>query len=452
MVAGASAGVLLSEPGDGQPLALFLGLLAFGVITEPTPFVFKRVAVSGSFLSVALATVLLGPLPAVIIGWVLMVENAVRRRTGFVDHLLPNLATYAVFPLVGHAGFALLGKVAAITMTDLGFIAAAAGIFMIMNLVNFLLIAIDIQVVERRPTVWESLRSVWGPAFPVELVSSLLTAAVAYTYIAYGGPALLLMGLVAIAFQSLMRLALEAASRKDEVEARNEQLASLQVGLIATTLKTLSLRDNRTARHSAAVARYSREVARTLGLSEEEQELIHTAALFHDIGKFIFPDSILLTDRQLTEEEFEIVREHPAVGAKLISEIDGYGPVAEIVCSHHERMDGLGYPAGLTGDLIPLGARIIAVADIYDVITARDTYRQPVSVPEALEELRRSAGTQLDPDVVEVFVDLIERTGLRFQHQSEADFEAELALGRRVREYAAPRPVDQQHMTPVVAA
>jgi HD-GYP domain-containing protein (c-di-GMP phosphodiesterase class II) len=106
---------------------------------------------------------------------------------------------------------------------------------------------------------------------------------------------------------------------------------------------------------------------------------------------------------------------------------------------HHERVDGRGYPFGIAGDAIPLGARVIAVADVYDVLTARDTYRQPVSTSEAFEELRRSAGSQLDAHVVEVFIDLVSRHGLMFSHSSADDFEAELALERRVSDYAAPR-------------
>ena len=134
-----------------------------------------------------------------------------------------------------------------------------------------------------------------------------------------------------------------------------------------------------------------------LGLSEREQELIHTAGLLHDIGKFIFPDSILFADRKLTDEEWEIVKRHPEQGAKLVRRIEGYGPVADIILGHHERIDGRGYPHGLGGEEIPLGSRIIAVADTYDVMTARDSYREPVSSEEAIAELRRVAGAQLDP-------------------------------------------------------
>jgi putative nucleotidyltransferase with HDIG domain len=187
------------------------------------------------------------------------------------------------------------------------------------------------------------------------------------------------------------------------------------------------------------VARYARQVARELGLGEREQELIHTAALLHDIGKFIFPDSILFADRKLTDDEWEIVKLHPEQGAKLVDRIEGYGPVAEIIHSHHERVDGHGYPARRSGDDIPLGSRIISVADTYDVMTSRDSYRRPVSTEAAIAELRRVAGSQLDPLVVETFVEMVQSGRVAFRHADEADFERELAFDTRVADYARPR-------------
>jgi putative nucleotidyltransferase with HDIG domain len=227
--------------------------------------------------------------------------------------------------------------------------------------------------------------------------------------------------------------------RKDELEGRTRELAALQVGLLGTVLQTLSLRDKMTARHSAAVARYSREIAREMGLSDREQDIVHTAALLHDIGKFIFPDSILFADRKLSPEDLEIVRMHPEQGARLVARIEGYGPVAEIILAHHERIDGTGYPNGLVGAQIPLAARIISVADTYDVMTSRDSYRRPVSSREAIEELRRVSNAQLDSEVVRVFVELLERRSVTFRHADDADFERELNLESRVRDYAAPR-------------
>ena len=220
------------------------------------------------------------------------------------------------------------------------------------------------------------------------------------------------MAVICLVFQYLLRTALNSIDHKEQLEGRRRELASLQVGLLGTVLQTLSLRDKMTARHSAAVARYSREIARELGLSERDQDVVHTAALLHDIGKFIFPDSILFADKKLSPEDLKIIRRHPEQGARLVARIDGYGPVAEIILAHHERIDGNGYPSGLVGEQIPLAARIISVADTYDVMTSRDSYRDPVSSREAVEELRNVANAQLDTLVVETFISSA-RTPLR---------------------------------------
>jgi putative nucleotidyltransferase with HDIG domain len=225
--------------------------------------------------------------------------------------------------------------------------------------------------------------------------------------------------------------------RAEELERRTRQLASLQVGLLSALLHTLDLRDRMTARHSAAVARYSKEIAHAAGFSEEEQDLVHTAALLHDVGKFIFPDRILKGDNKLTEEDWNIIRMHPYQGARIVSQIEGYGPVGEIIIAHHERMDGKGYPRHLKGDEIPMLSRIISVSDIYDVMTARDSYRKPISSFEAIRELRRVSGTQLDAHLVEVFIEVLSGKDVRYRHGEDADFDAELALEKRVHDYAA---------------
>jgi HD-GYP domain-containing protein (c-di-GMP phosphodiesterase class II) len=176
-----------------------------------------------------------------------------------------------------------------------------------------------------------------------------------------------------------------------------------------------------------------------MGLDEDQQDLAHTAGLLHDIGKFIFPDNILFADRKLTEADWEIVKKHPAQGARLVRRVDGYGPVADIILAHHERMDGTGYPNNMPGEQIPLISRMISVADTFDVMTARDSYRRPVPRAEAIAELRRVSGTQLDGDVVEAFIRLLERKELAFQHTTNADFEAELGFKARVARFASRR-------------
>ena len=230
---------------------------------------------------------------------------------------------------------------------------------------------------------------------PTEFATALLTAGVA-CFARIGTGAVGLLAVVLFIFQYLLRTYVEAFERGEELEKRTRELASLQVGLLNTVMQTLSMRDAMTARHSAAVARYAREVAQMLGVDEREQDLIHTAALLHDIGKFIFPDTILFADRKLTDEEWKIVKLHPEQGAKLVRRIDGYGPVADIILCHHERYDGNGYYS-VALENIPLGSRIIAAADTYDVMTSRDSYRRPVSSEAALVELRRVSGRSWTP-------------------------------------------------------
>ena len=413
-------------------------LFALAVLSEPFRLDTKNFFVTTSFLALVLAMTLLGPTPAAVIGVSIMVINAVRRRAKWRP-TLANVSTYAFFPLAGGVLFESLHGQFADARRRVAFVFLVLLVFLATNVLNFLLIALDVAVIDRQP-VLRSLKVVYLPTLPVELAVGLLTAGVAYVYQLEDVGALALLAAVMLIFQYLLQTALNSLKRKDELEGRTRQLASLQVGLLNTVMQTLSLRDKMTARHSAAVARYSREIGGELGLDEHDQ-VLHTAALLHDIGKFIFPDSILLADSKLTADEYEIVKRHPEQGARVVARIDGYGPVAEIILAHHERIDGGGYPNGLVDTQIPLAARIIAVADTYDVMTSRDSYRRPVSSRDAIAELRRVSGGQLDGDVVETFVRLLEERSVTFRHADDADFERELNFERRVADYAAPRPL-----------
>jgi putative nucleotidyltransferase with HDIG domain len=195
-----------------------------------------------------------------------------------------------------------------------------------------------------------------------------------------------------------------------------------------------------TARHSAAVARYAREIAAAAGLSESDQELAHAAGLLHDVGKFVLPDRILKSDARLTEEDWATIRKHPVEGARIVSQVDGYQAIGEVIRGHHERLDGLGYPRGLAGNEIPELARIIAIADVYDVMTARESYRTPVSSLDALAEMRRAAGTQLDGRLVEIFAGVLSHRNFAYRHGVDADFEREFALDRRIHDYVTLPP------------
>jgi putative nucleotidyltransferase with HDIG domain len=433
-----TAGVLSSRAADWQPGYLVALLLVLAIGSEALTLELRRVRMSGSFLALVLAMALLGPAPAAAIGAAsVLADDLARRRT--LRDTLWNAMTFVAFPLIG--GWIIRLATADTTFGDedaLGFAALVGLVYMLMNAANFGSVALYLKTM-RGMRFRESWQTVYVTVLPFEFATALLTSAVAFSYSRIGVGAVGLLAVVLFVFQYLIRAGVQAYERGIELSRRTKELASLQVGLLSTVLQTLSMRDAMTARHSAAVARYSREVARMLGLSEREQELIHTAALLHDIGKFILPDSVLFADRKLTNEEWELIKLHPEQGAKLVERIEGYGPVAEIIMHHHERFSGGGYPAGIDGEAIPLGSRIISAADTYDVMTSRDSYRRPVSSEAALAELRRVAGTQLDPIVVGVFERMILERRVQFSHSDAADFESELAFERRVADYARPR-------------
>jgi putative nucleotidyltransferase with HDIG domain len=218
---------------------------------------------------------------------------------------------------------------------------------------------------------------------------------------------------------------------------RAQQYVSLSWGVLAGLMRSLDIRDQRAARHAAAVARFARDMARAVGMSDEECELAHTAGLLHDIGHFALSDRVAERGRTLTDEDWLAIQRHPELGADMLKDLGMYGPVAEIVQAHHERIDGRGYPRGLSKEEIPEIAKIIAVAEVYDTLTARDTYRTRMSSFEALRELRRVADTQLDGHYVEELAQLLSGEGVEYRHADAADFDAELDMERRIKEASA---------------
>ncbi len=166
---------------------------------------------------------------------------------------------------------------------------------------------------------------------------------------------------------------------------------------------TVDARDPFTYGHSGRVAEITQTIGKTIGLAEKELADLYAASLLHDVGKVGVPDAVLTKPDVLTEEEWEIIKKHSAEGARIAGYIKGLGAVVPLILHHHEWYDGTGYPDGLKGEEIPLGARIICVADAYDTMTTARPYREVVSQQEALEELRRCSGTQFDPELVEAF-------------------------------------------------
>jgi putative nucleotidyltransferase with HDIG domain len=430
--------VLEAGKADWDPM-LLATLLALSIVGDlaAVDTAASRVKLSSSFLAIVIAVVFLGVTPAVVIALVTILISWARDRYPATD-LLINLVTYAWFPLLGGVGFHELVAALGTATDDAVYYLLILALFTVALAIDFLLIAGYSSYVERSSFV-SKLRRAHLPIWSSEVTSALLACGVAWAYLEVGEPAVLLFAVVLLTFQFLLGELLLSQQRADELELRAKQLAGFQVALLSALLRTLDLRDRMTARHSAAVARYAREVAAEVGLSEEQQELAHTTGLLHDIGKFVLPDRILKKDSSLTEADWDQIRRHPYEGARIVSEIDGYQPIGDLILAHHERYDGLGYPRGLGGDDIPEISRIINVVDAYDVMTARDSYGSPVGSFEAIAELRKMSGTQFDPRFVDAFIRVLDGKDLAYRHGEDADFEAELRLEGRISDYVGAR-------------
>ncbi|MGH2506369.1 MAG: diguanylate cyclase, partial [Ktedonobacteraceae bacterium] len=178
-------------------------------------------------------------------------------------------------------------------------------------------------------------------------------------------------------------------------------------GIVEALIALQEGRDHPTSQHERRVAILTRQLALSMGLSEEEAYIAYLGGLLHDLGKVALPDTLLLKRGRLTEEEFSTIRVHPVTGAHVLSTVPALHEVASIVHSHHEWMNGSGYPDKLVGEAIPLAARIVAVVDAYDVITHNRPYQLAHSATEALQALQKNAGPQFDPRVVAALIHLL---------------------------------------------
>lgn len=190
-----------------------------------------------------------------------------------------------------------------------------------------------------------------------------------------------------------------------------EDLAKAYMQTIETLRYVVETRDKETKGHSERVSGLGEELARELGMPEEQVEMIRVAGLFHDIGKIGVPDIILLKNGPLSDQEFLEIKKHPAEGEKILQTYSPFAKLLPIVRGHHERFDGRGYPDGLAGEEICLGARVIAVADSFDAMISNRTYRRGLSFERTMEELERGKNAQFDERVVVALYRLINRMG-----------------------------------------
>jgi putative nucleotidyltransferase with HDIG domain len=195
-----------------------------------------------------------------------------------------------------------------------------------------------------------------------------------------------------------------------EISRISAELAVSYTGTLEALVNALDARDQETKGHSLRVSRYMMDIAREMGVREGSQEWLdmQRGSLLHDVGKIGVSDTILLKPGKLTPEEWSYMRQHPEIGYNMLREVKFLEGAAEIILSHHERFDGKGYPRGLGGDEVPLGARIFAVCDTFDSMTSDRPYRRALSTLDAMNEILKCRGSQFDPRVVEAFMDIYE--------------------------------------------
>jgi putative nucleotidyltransferase with HDIG domain len=246
-----------------------------------------------------------------------------------------------------------------------------------------------------------------------ELLGGMLLAVVLSIAAAKAGAALWMRHPLArdVLFADLMvwewarRLWVERRLTRVQSALDDDHLApEARAGALRDLARLLEARDAYTHGHSQRVARHALRIAQALRVPAEEVRRIWTAATLHDVGKLYTPREILNKPGRLTDEEFDVIRRHPVDGAAMLVDVEGDPEIVAIVRSHHERLDGRGYPDGLAGQDIPLGARIIAVADTFDALTSTRSYRPAASHKRALDILRKEAGTQLDGAAVAAFL------------------------------------------------
>jgi putative nucleotidyltransferase with HDIG domain len=250
-------------------------------------------------------------------------------------------------------------------------------------------------------------------------------AALAYAYQALSPWTVLLFFIPALAAQRLLLLYQEQRKLAEDLAVANTRLEKASLSFATALVSALDARDRYTAGHSAAVAVYARDIASRLELSPQDQRTAHLAGLLHDIGKVGLPAGILEKSGPLTLEERRRMEEHSAIGERILAKVDGFADIARIVRHHHERVDGNGYPDGLSNYAIPLISRILCVADAYNAMTSGRPYRDAMASRVARMRLAQGVETQFDTTVVAAFEAILAGASETYRCGARADFTLE---------------------------
>ena len=375
---------------------------------------YAQVSVSG--LPLLFAAVVYGPFAAMLVGGVAMLADFGRPGTRWVVWTTSRMLVGA---LAGIAALVTIGDERSFTHLLVGVAAAA-----VTEALSDITLASITAWLRRRPYL-ETVYAMGRLAVAALPLYAPIIGVLAYAYEALSPWTVLLFFVPAVAAQRLFILYQEQRTLAVDLTAAKERLERANLSFATALVAALDARDRYTAGHSAAVAVYARDIARRLDLSEHEQQLAHLTGLVHDIGKVGLPAGLLEKPGPLTLDERRLMEEHATIGERILSNVEDYAEIAEIVRHHHERIDGNGYPDGLVDNEIPLVSKIIAVADAYNAMTSGRPYRDAMPSRVARFRLAQAVGTQFDTTVVAAFEAILATAADSYLSGESANFAVE---------------------------
>jgi len=423
-----ATGVPIAMPWQ-QALLYAIAFAILAVVAEELQVnVAGRYTIASSNIPVLLAIMLLGLWPALLVAAVLGVWGFWRDDRITVVF---NAANAVCSAFVGWAVFVACQAVPGVPASDDIWLWLAAGAAANVAHEVFSVGVTSVGVSLRHGTnVVEFWRKEAQPLFTALAILTALGLTVAAVYVEAGVVAVALVFVPLFAAQYMFNLLVREREHVTAQAELNEKYLEMNIGLAAAMVVLLDSKDQYTAQHSAAVAMYCRDIAASLDLPTSDRNCVHFAGLLHDLGKVGVPDAVLRKNTKLTPAEWALMRQHPTKGAEVLSNLVAYQDIADIVLYHHERLDGSGYPFGVTAERIPELSKLLAVADTYHALTSSRPYRSALSSFEALKEIRSKAGITLDPTYVEALAGVLRDKSLGYRDGTSTDFTEEFEIGR----------------------
>ena len=429
-----SFAVILFEHGYGlgnpYAVAALAGLALFAeresIRLTPTGPQLEGIQVSVSSLVFIFSGVVFGPLAAMVVGAAGLLVDFGRPYTRWV---IWTTSRSIVAGLAGLVAVALGSP----TTHSFGILICAVALASLVEAVGDVAIGTLTGLIRGTASPRDVLSALGPLLIAATPFHTAVIAVLAYAYLEVSPWSVALFVLPAFAAQRLFMLYREQQQTAEQLVVANARLESANLSFATALVTTLDARDQYTAGHSAAVAIYSRDIARRMGVSDEDQSLVHLCGLVHDIGKIGLPAGVLEKPGALTLEERRILEQHSEIGERILAKVDDYAEIAAIVRHHHERVDGNGYPDGRFGNDIPLLSRIIAVADAYNAMTSHRPYREAMPSRVARLRLAQAVETQFDTSVVAAFEAILAGASEQYRTGASADFDFELGEHGEVR-------------------